>query len=232
MQEKRRATTKDERAYRRKQILQAASDLYVENSFFEINMAIIAKQAGLAKGTLYLYFPTKESVFLGLQQSLLPAFFKGLRERFSHLGTPGNEPALTAALADWMEENPTLMRMFAINQVVLENNVQHVEIREYKLQLLGEVMKTGSLMENGLTYLQPGQGAKLLLTFYSCLVGFWQTAYPAEMVEEVIGNHPELQAFNIDFKKEMQTLMLYHLSGLRNKNYPTLKTIPPKEGKI
>jgi AcrR family transcriptional regulator len=45
------------------EIVQAALDLFVEKGFSSTKMDEIAKRAGVTKGTLYLYFPSKEDLF-------------------------------------------------------------------------------------------------------------------------------------------------------------------------
>ena len=55
----------------RKAIIQAAMAEFLESGFAEATMAAIAGRAGLAKGTLYLYFATKEALFAGIVQDLV-----------------------------------------------------------------------------------------------------------------------------------------------------------------
>lgn len=57
------------------ELLAAALDCFVEKGFAATRMEDIARRAGVAKGTFYLYFPSKQAVFEALvQESLLPRF--------------------------------------------------------------------------------------------------------------------------------------------------------------
>lgn len=57
------AEQRDERTrLRRSQILDAALRLFSERGFEATNMETLAAHAGVAKGTLYLYFPTKDAL--------------------------------------------------------------------------------------------------------------------------------------------------------------------------
>ncbi|HOL66674.1 MAG TPA: TetR/AcrR family transcriptional regulator [bacterium] len=56
---------------RRRQILQAASRVFPRKSYWEADMESICRLAGLAKGTVYLYFSSKEELFLSLVDSIL-----------------------------------------------------------------------------------------------------------------------------------------------------------------
>lgn len=53
---------------RRKDILDAALRLFAERGFNETSVSDIAAEAGMATGTVYLYFPSKEDVLQGLHE--------------------------------------------------------------------------------------------------------------------------------------------------------------------
>jgi AcrR family transcriptional regulator len=61
---------------RREQILDAAIEALGKKGFEGTNVADIAKAAGIAKGTVYLYFESKEEIFSAIlsERSLLPWF--------------------------------------------------------------------------------------------------------------------------------------------------------------
>lgn len=65
MKEQRWLRRKDERA---PEILDAALALFAEKGFAACRMEDIAKRAGISKGTIYLYFESKEAVFKALAQ--------------------------------------------------------------------------------------------------------------------------------------------------------------------
>jgi len=62
----RRATSKERR---RQAILTAALDVFSERGFASARLDDVAAAAGVAKGTLYLYFPDKEALFQALVRS-------------------------------------------------------------------------------------------------------------------------------------------------------------------
>jgi len=66
----RRARRKDARPA---EILSAALDLFAERGFAATKLDDVAKAAGVGKGTIYLYFATKEDLFkAAVRQELLP----------------------------------------------------------------------------------------------------------------------------------------------------------------
>ena len=67
----------DMRAERIPQILEAAMAVFGRNGFAQTRMDDIAQEAGLAKATLYLYFPSKEALIAAILETY---FADGLDE--------------------------------------------------------------------------------------------------------------------------------------------------------
>ncbi len=63
---RRRATPEE----RQEAILKAALDVFSEHGFAAARLDDVAQRAGVAKGTLYLYFPDKETLFERMLQSV------------------------------------------------------------------------------------------------------------------------------------------------------------------
>src|ERR1700730_4605431 len=53
-------------ANKRERILAAALRLFANQTYQGVTMDRVAEAAGVAKGTLYLYFPSKEALYLGI----------------------------------------------------------------------------------------------------------------------------------------------------------------------
>ena len=51
---------------KRDRILEAALKLFANETYQAVTMDRVARAAGVAKGTLYLYFPSKEALYLGI----------------------------------------------------------------------------------------------------------------------------------------------------------------------
>ena len=67
-----RARSAEQKAQRRQGLLDAAETYFLEVGYEAFSMAQLAKRAGVVKGTLYLYFKTREELFLTLyEQSLI-----------------------------------------------------------------------------------------------------------------------------------------------------------------
>jgi TetR/AcrR family transcriptional repressor of uid operon len=74
-------TTSQYRAELKKRIIQSAIENFAKNGFDKTRMEDIAASSGLAKGTLYLYFKSKEDLFFALCEDNL----EQLRNQLSKL---------------------------------------------------------------------------------------------------------------------------------------------------
>jgi AcrR family transcriptional regulator len=57
---------------RPEEILAAAMRVFCERGFHQTNLAEVAREAGISKGTIYLYFKNKEDLFIALVQGVVP----------------------------------------------------------------------------------------------------------------------------------------------------------------
>ncbi len=63
-----RSRTELDREARKADIINTAARLFSEQGFHDVKMDDIAERVGLSKGTIYLYFANKESLFLSIIQ--------------------------------------------------------------------------------------------------------------------------------------------------------------------
>src|SRR4051812_39616639 len=59
----------DDRAAKRERLLDAAERVFAHRGFFAAKVADIAREAGVADGTIYLYFKSKDDVLISLFES-------------------------------------------------------------------------------------------------------------------------------------------------------------------
>jgi len=76
------------RSLYRQGILKAAEAVFVEKGFAGARMSDIAAAAGLATGTLYNYFKSKESIFAEMLREAGHDFFRRLDEALDSCATP------------------------------------------------------------------------------------------------------------------------------------------------
>lgn len=73
-----------EKTARRDAILKAAKDAFFKNGFMDTTVDNIADKCGLAKGTIYLYFKSKEEIYVSLMINGLKLLKKEMEKAVRH----------------------------------------------------------------------------------------------------------------------------------------------------
>jgi AcrR family transcriptional regulator len=210
---RRRAVKEEQKLERRQTLLDVAWELFQTTPYQSITMNEIAERAGLAKGTVYLYFKTKEELFLSLQEQQFEAWFAEVDARLGAAPVQA-DPILQIVeiFCETLQQRPGLTRLLAIVHSVLEQNIDFETALRFKRMLSGHVIKTGGLLEARLHFLQPGQGAQLLQRIYALAIGLQHLADPAPVVQSVLNEH-ELHIFLVDFSSEFTAVLQALLYG-------------------
>ncbi|MDD2773291.1 MAG: helix-turn-helix domain containing protein, partial [Elusimicrobiales bacterium] len=110
-------TSPARRLARRDVILSAARRVLVKSSFSDVTLDSIAEEAGVAKGTLFLYFAGKEELFFAVFLGLL-ADLGGRLDALSASGLPPKELLRAAAvtLISHLERNRDFIERFRAGQ--------------------------------------------------------------------------------------------------------------------
>src|SRR5579883_2365241 len=119
---RRRAVHDEQKEERRQAILDTAWGLFQETPYSALTMAEIAEAAGLAKGTVFLYFKTKEALFLALLEQQLAAWFTAIDAGLGEIEGVDRISQVIALLSQQLEIRPGLTRLLAILHTVLEQN--------------------------------------------------------------------------------------------------------------
>ena len=212
----RRAVREDQKLVRRQQILDTAWELFQENEYEQVNIIDVANGAGLAKGTVYLYFKTKEELFLAILSDQFENWFNEIDDNLRTYEQLTAAPALADMLTETLVKRPLLTRLFALLHPILERNIKPEAALPFKQMLLDRVSQTGALLETRLPFLQPGQGAQLQLQIYAVILGLQQMSEPAPVVCTLIEEHPALAAMTIDFAPTFRATITSLIYGLES----------------
>jgi TetR/AcrR family fatty acid metabolism transcriptional regulator len=74
-------------AGKRERILEAAVKVFAAEGFYNAKVAQIAQEAGVADGTIYLYFKSKDDLLISLFEHRMEDINAHLREELSHAGS-------------------------------------------------------------------------------------------------------------------------------------------------
>jgi AcrR family transcriptional regulator len=199
----RRARDDDAKLARRTEILAAARALFLADDRQLPSVAAIASAAGLAKGTLYLYFATKEEIFI----ALLDAEFSGLLDVVqgalqTHGSAAQRVNATIAQMVEYLDRHPEFLRLDAMAYSVLEQNLPESVVRAFKTNLTQGLAAGGALLDSVLA-LPAGHGSRLLLRSYALIRGLWQTLdYPPAL--QPLLAEPAFAIIRPPFRSELQ----------------------------
>lgn len=208
-----RALTDTQKQARRSDILRVAMARFAASSYDEISMARIAADAGVAKGTLYLYFRSKEELFLALYEQELDDWFAEVDAALSGQKGAGSIEGLLQLISESIARRPAFLRLIAILHTVLERNVDHATALRVKTRLREHVLHTGALLERNLPFLLPRQGAELLVKTDALIIGLQHLSEPSDVLRQVLAT-PDMALFRVNLEEQLLNTLRTLLMGL------------------
>ncbi len=192
-------------------IAAAALALNREVRFEEWTVAQVARRAGVAKGTVFLYYESKEALGLAVAQRLMGEWLDDLDGRLA--GVAPLTPAAAAQTVARSFESRVLRRaMGLIGQ--LEHGAGRAAVERYRAWLLERFQRTGRLLESSLPFLRPGEGLRLLLLIQALAVGYHALAEPTPVVDAVLAAE-RFSSLRVDFRRAVAESVWMQLEGLR-----------------
>jgi AcrR family transcriptional regulator len=199
----------EDKALRRSDILNAARRLAQRAGFDAFTMEGLAAEAKLAKGTLYLYFGTKEAVFFHLEQDQL---FTWLAAAVAMLKGMRGADALANALVASIDAHPRVAEIFALISTRLENNVPDDDVLSFKLRLLGSIEELGQSLCTGLG-LPLSHAPDLCIGLHALLIGCYATAIVPGPMKRLVSQDARLTVFTPDARSLLLVTLRRYLRG-------------------
>lgn len=196
-----RAMTEDAKELRRTALLSCARLMLQTEGWSNFTMAALADKASLAKGTAYLYFPTREALLLAILTEDLRGFLARIVRELQHLSTRDLPMGAAKIIGDALLGSSTLLPLLQLLHTQLERNVPYAVLAEFKTFLLEQLQIAGKSLEKAVR-LKKGAGTTVFLRAHALAVGMSQMAGRSETLTDVYRQHPELSALAIDFKSE------------------------------
>ena len=203
-----RARSSHQKRIRRQQLLDAAVALFDSEPWDAITVARMARRAGLAKGTTYRYFATKEAVFLEVLLGETAVWATALRASVA----PTGRRDVAWRFAQSLSLRPRLLRLLGLQHAVLEANVTPAAAGDFRRRLL--VIHTGlaEWVERAAGH-TPGAGLVFLRRAHALAVGLGQMAHPAKAVRAAMDADPALAVLEVDFAAELEQSLAALLAG-------------------
>lgn len=194
-------------------ITDAALALHREVRFEDWTVQQVARRAGVAKGTVFLYFDSKEALGLAVAERLLAEWYEALDDGLAVLGPAVTPAALAQVVARTLEGRGPLRRSMALSPV-LEHNAGRAAVERYRTWLLERSARTALLLESALPFLKAGEGLRLLLMVHAMIIGYHSMASPSPVVDAVLAA-PALSPLRVEFGRVIAEVLWVQLEGLR-----------------
>ena len=131
---------------KRERILRAAVDVFAQNGYFNAKVSEIAKAAGVADGTIYLYFDGKEDLLVNVFREHTRHYLDSLERELANVRRP--EERIRVAIRHHLEALGRDRSLAVVSQVELRHSLKFMsllsqqEVSDY-LSVLRKIVEFG-----------------------------------------------------------------------------------------
>jgi len=200
-----RAVAAEDKELRRRAIVAAAHALVHRDPSASFSVDELARRAGLAKGTLYLYFGSREEVLLTLHVQQSHEIFDVIERALAQPNADARK-VLAAGMA-YLRTHPEFYPLASNCRSMLDTNISETAALAFKIAIANRLAPIGERIEALYPGLAPGEGAALLMNSYAFIIGLWQQA-DTPVVLRAAMRRPEMAIFRIDFEKQLTAALL------------------------
>jgi AcrR family transcriptional regulator len=167
-----RAMQAEDKRERRDAILDAAERVLANSPERVASVAEVAAEAELAKGTVYLYFPSKEELLLAVHERRIDCFFNDLIALVEQ--RRGDFDAVFALTRRHLIDPPVFLPLAARCFGLMAHSVPPEAALAFKQRMAARLEAAGAGIERQVHTAPPGTGVALLRRSYALIVGLWQ----------------------------------------------------------
>jgi AcrR family transcriptional regulator len=191
-----RARSDEQKALRRQAVLTAAETYFLDVGFEAFSMTQLAKKTGLVKGTLYLYFKTREELFLTLyEQSLM----RWSQVFISHLSNAMTSRAYAQTLFTTAQTDGAFLPLLIRLEHVIEHNVSIPRLIKSKQVFKHQVETVAAHTSTSLS-LNAAQATEVVKTMGVLLIGATRSDQGPALDNEALPS--DVQALIASFASE------------------------------
>ncbi len=206
-----RAIAEEDKEARRHALLDAAEALFLEHPDRVASVAEVAGAAGLAKGTVYLYFPSKEEMLLSLHERHVAKFFAALTRVLASRRAAGFDEVWRVT-RDHLIRAPGYLPLTSRCFGLMDRDIPTETALAFKVRVGQALTDAGAGLERHFPALPPGAGVALLQHSYGLIVGLWQLIHPIERFGTAM-ERAELAMFKRDYEREVEQALRALWSG-------------------
>ena len=161
---------------KRERILRAATDVFAQSGYFNAKVSEIARAAGVADGTIYLYFDGKEDLLTSIFREHTRNYLQSLERDVANVNRP--EERVRIAIRHHLETLGRDRSLAIVAQVELRHSLKfmallsHQEIADY-LNILRKIVEQGQSEGVFRRNLHPQLVAKAIFGIVDEMVTSW-----------------------------------------------------------
>lgn len=174
-----RAVQAEDKAARRAVIIHAAQSLLARDPENFASVAEVAEEAGLAKGTVYLYFKTKEEMLMAIHAEQATRLFDAVEATIAAKGAAMTVADAADVFCGFARDNPLFLQLAGKCHSSFERNIDPEFMYQFRLGVAARLAQIGPKIEQLFPQLAPGQGVELLNHTYAFGIGTWQLCDPS-----------------------------------------------------
>lgn len=179
-----RARDDREKEARSHSIVVAAERLFVARHDRLPTVLEVARETGIAKGTIYLYFPTKETLFLRLFEWRADEWIDDLHRIISSTDQVVDGAAIVKAIIAYPLANSVVLDLASYSATLLESNIAPETSLAFKARLGERLGRVGQIIAAREPRRAADATTMLLIRSYAYLIGVWQLVeLPASLRE-------------------------------------------------
>ena len=208
--------TPEARELRTQQLLDAAVSLWQQNPQRVPSVSEVAAKAGVAKGTVYLYFKSKEDLLLGAHARHVQAFFTALIERASQRKRMSFDDMMRLT-RDHIASVSAFLPLATLVAGLRHKGVTPEAAEAFDQRIAEQLMTAGSLLCRHFPLPDATSGVRLLMRSYALILGLWQLVGS----DQPICTSPGVSAMLLpDYLSELDAALRALWQGALNKEPP------------
>lgn len=213
-----RAISDQQKNERRQKILDSALEIFQRSDFTSTNMADVAKKAGIAKGSVFLYFKTKEELFLHLFAQELQKWNNAYDQSLEAVADKSlNRHQLVRLFVDTLMNQPNLIKLVSLVSNIFGQNLSYEQVAAFKKAFIERIRRTGELLDNKIGFLNEGDGQRFYLYCYALVVGLSELSNPVPLIREVVQSSG-YDLLQINFREYLMNMLNLILQGMENQS--------------
>jgi len=210
-----RARKADQKTARRQDILAAAWELFQTSSGDLPTVTRVARKAGLSKGTIYLYFSSKEELFFAVFESRIQEWVNSIESELEDKGAPADIADLSRIMTRYVVDNPLVIKLGTVTKSFFEKNIDTKIIYDCDRRIVYLVDTAAEVISARFSFISRKQASQMLVRAYALSLGLWQVLDRPDAVRRQLLNEG-IDHFTPEFSENVLQSMEIFINGYLN----------------